>query len=600
MIRVADLVISYIYSIGTEYIFTVTGGSAMFLNDAIALNEKIKYICNQHEQASVMAADTYSRISGNLGVAVVTSGPGATNTLTGVVGAWQDSIPLMVISGQSKRLQTVFNSNIIGLRQFGFLEVNIIPIIESVTKYSSFVNNPNKILYHLEKAVFLAKSGRPGPVWLDIPLDVQGALIDERKLIGFDSSKLKRTNQNKPTRTEISTVIKLLKSSRKPVIIAGGGIRLSGAIDDFKKLISFLKIPVVLSTMGGDIIEDSNPFFVGKAGMRGERAANMAIQNSDLILCIGTRLGIPIIGYKFDKFAPDAKKIVIDIDKAEHEKKTIKIDQLVLSDAKNFIQALFSAAKKTRFNFKDDWLEKCKELRNKYPVYLNQYSKSKGPVNMYFAVDRISRNLGFDDIIVTDAGYSYYIVRQAIKIKNGQRLLIPGATGAMGFSIPASIGACIGSNLNRVICITGDGSLQINIQELQTIRHHRLPIKIFVISNKGYVSIRNTQQIYFGNRLIGESKKTGLSLPDISKIAYTYGIKYCEAKNNDELIKIIPKVLNSKGSVICEIACLTNQNIIPTVSSKRLADGTMVSAAIDDMYPFLSKKEIAKIKTDLS
>jgi len=599
MIRVADLVVSYIYSLETEYIFTVAGGGAMFLNDAVALNKKIKYVCNQHEQASVMAADTYSRVTGKLGVAMVTSGPGATNTVTGVVGAWQDSIPLMVISGQSKKLQTVHNSKIKGLRQFGFLEANVIPIIESVTKYSVFVDDPNKILYHLEKATFLARSGRPGPVWIDIPLDVQGALIDERKLKGFKPSKLERANKIRVTKGELSTIVKLLKSSRKPLIIAGGGIRLSDAVDDFKELVSLIKTPVVTSTMGTDVIQDNSSFFVGKAGMRGERAANIAIQNSDLILSIGSRLGITIIGYEYDKFAPGAKKIVVDIDQAEHKKETIKIDHVIVSDAKNFIRALFTAAKKTRFNFKEDWLEKCKELKNKYPIYLSQYSKSKGPVNMYFAVDRISRNLKSDDIVVTDAGYSYYIVRQAIKIQKGQRLLMPGATGAMGFNLPASIGASIGSEQGRIVCITGDGSLQMNIQELQTISHYNLPIKIFVISNKGYVSIRNTQQIYFG-RLIGESKKTGLSIPDIYKIANTYGIKFYRAKNNDELVKVIPKVLNSKGPVICEIDCLRNQNIIPTVTSKRLANGKMVSVAIDDMYPFLSDTEMAEIKQSLA
>lgn len=599
MIRVADLVVTYIHSLGTEYIFTVTGGGAMFLNDAVAVNQKIKYVCNQHEQASVMAADTYSRVSGKLGVAMVTSGPGATNTVTGVVNAWQDSIPLMVIAGQSKKLQTVYNSKIKGLRQFGFLEANVIPIIQSVTKYSAFVDDPNKILYHLEKAVFLARSGRPGPVWIEIPLDIQGAVIDEKKLVGFKPSEIKGKVKTKPTKSDISTVIKLLKTSRKPVIIAGGGIRLSGAVDDFKKLTSTLGVPVVTSTMGTDVIEDDNEFFVGKAGMRGDRAANIAIQNSDLLITIGTRLGITIIGYEYDKFAPGAKKIVVDIDKAEHQKETIKIDHIIVSDAKNFINSLYAAVKKSKFSFKDDWLDRCVELKNKYPVYLDQYFKPDGAVNMYFAVDRISRNLTGHDIIVTDAGYSYYIVRQVIRVKKGERVLIPGATGAMGFSLPASIGASIGSQQRRVICITGDGSLQMNIQELQTISHHKLPIKIFVISNKGYVSIRNTQQIYFG-RLIGESKKTGLSIPDISKIAGLYGIKFYKAKNSTDLIKVIPKVLNAAGPVICEISSLQNQNIMPTVTSKRLPDGRMVSAAIDDMYPFLPEKEMNKIREDLS
>ncbi len=599
MTRVSDYIISFIYKAGVSDIFMVAGGGAMFLNDAIAGHAKLNFICNHHEQASVMAAEAYARITGNLGVAVVTSGPGSTNAVTGVVGAWQDSTPCMIISGQSKRSQNVYNSGISNLRQFGFLEVNTVPIVKSITKYAVMVNKPEEIRFHLEKALYLAKSGRPGPVWLDIPLDVQGALIDEKKLKGFKAPKLdngKRVNLSK----SIKTVLKLTKSSKRPVIIAGNGIRLSGATAEFSKLVKLLGVPVVTAVMGTDAIEDDHANFIGKAGMRGERAANIAIQNSDLIISIGSRLSVSIIGYEYENFAPKAKKIVVDIDGDEHRKKTIKIDLLVVSDAKEFINMLSKSVNKTTFHFKSDWLQKCKELRNRFPIYIPEYSKASGAVNMYETVNQISKKLVEQDIVVTDAGYSYYVVRQALEIKKGQRLVLPAATGAMGFNLPASIGACVGSGRNRVICITGDGSLMTNIHELQVISFNELPIKIFVLNNRGYVSIRNTQSIYFKGRLIGESEKTGLSLPDTSKIARAFGIKYFKANNSRVLGETLPKILEFDGPVICEVNSSTTQQIMPTVTSKQLPDGTFVSASIDDMYPFIEESEMEKIRQDLS
>lgn len=596
MQRVADYVISFIYSLGVKDLFIVPGGGAMFLNDAIAVHKKMNYICNNHEQASVMGAETYSLVTENFGVAIVTSGPGTTNTMTGVLEAWQDSIPCMIISGQSKREQTVYNSKVRGLRQFGFLEVNIIPIIKSITKYSELINDPQKIRYHLEKAVFLAKNGRPGPVWLDIPLDVQGALINEKKLIGFKAERSKKHSLKK----EVESLLKDLKSSKKPLIIAGNGIRLSHGINEFKKLVENLKIPVVSSVMGSDLLEDDYPYFVGKAGMKGERSANFAIQNSDLILAIGSRLSVPVIGYDYKKFAPNSKKIVVDIDEVEHRKETIKIDRVIISDAKEFITAFDNVTKGILFNFKDDWVKKLKELRKKYSIFLPEYSKDiKGRVNIYNLLNQINKNSKEEDIIIGDAGSSYYIVRQATKIKNNQRLIIPGATGTMGFNLPASIGAAVASKNKRIICITGDGSLQTNIHELQTIAYHNFPIKIFVLNNKGYLSIRNTQSIYFQGRLLGESEKTGLSIPDTSKIAFAYGLPFYKVKSNQDLKGIIPKVLNQDGPLICEVDCLEYQEIIPSVTSKKLANGKIVSAALDDMYPFLSKGALNKIREDL-
>lgn len=595
--RVSDYIFSTLSKLGTTHVFTVSGGGAMYLNDALALNRKLKYINNFHEQASVMAADTYSRVSGNLGVALVTSGPGGTNAVTGVLSAWQDSIPLLVISGQSKRKETVYNSKLKGLRQFGFLEANIIPIIESITKFCAFVDEPTKIRFCLEKALYLAKSGRPGPVWLDIPLDVQGSEIDSGKLIGFKPPKA--TSNQSQIKNQVDKVIRMLQKSKKPVIIAGNGIRHAGAQEDFLKLLSKLKVPAVTSIMGVDVIVDNHPSFVGRVGARGERSANFAVNNSDLIISVGARLGVAVIGYEYEKFAPNARKIIVDIDEVEHKKPTIKTDLVINLDAKVFIKEL-DRALTIKLEFKNGWLSKLKALRKKYPVYQKDYEKLKGRMNVYHVILKITESLKGDDVVVTDAGTPYYVARQVIKIKKGQRLLMPGATGVMGFNLPGAMGAAIGRGNRRVICITGDGSLQFNISELQTISHYKIPVKIFLLNNSGYMSIRNTQSRFFNGRLMGESPSTDVTFPTVSEIARAYRIKYIKASNNRQLKFAISKSLKFKGPVICELMCLPNQELIPAVSSKRLADGTLVSTALDEMYPFLPDDEISKIRQELS
>lgn len=595
--RVAEYIISFIENIGVKHIFMVSGGFAMHLNDALARTKKIEYICSHHEQASVMAADGYSRVTGNFGAVVATAGPGATNTLTGLLNAWQDSTPIMIVSGQSKTSQTIKSSKL-SLRQFGVFEVNIIPVVESLTKFSVMITDPKKIRYYLEKAYYIAKSGRPGPVWIDVPLDIQGAIIDPDTLTSFNPSEFKKDTDQNVFRKQVKRVVKFLKLSRKPIVVAGHGIRLSGGVDDFLKLVKELNVPVVTSILGTDVIGWENPYFVGALGIKGTRAGNIAVQNADLVLSIGSRLSIQLIGHEYKKFAPDAKKIIVDIDEVEHKKKTISPDEIIISDAKAFINELRKLVKNNSFNFKKNWATKCKTLMRKYPVYLPGYDKESGLMNMYFVIDKISEGLNKDDIVITDAGFSYYAVRQSFKIKQGQRLILPGATGTMGFNLPASVGASIASGKKRVICITGDGSFQTNIHDLQTIVNYKLPVKVFMIENQGYVSIRTTQIIYF-NKLIGESEKTGISFPDLKKIAYAYGIKFFRARNNSAFLKLLPEALNYEGPVIFEANCLPDQKIIPLVSSKKLPDGKFVSSALDDMSPFISKKEMDKIKADL-
>lgn len=599
MIRVSDYVIDFLYKNGVSHIFMVAGGGAMHLNDSIALHNKIKYICHHHEQAAAMAAEAYARITEHIGVALVTTGPGGTNAITGLLGAWQDSIPCIFISGQDKRKETIHHSGIPGLRQFGPQEANIIPIVQSITKYSEMINVPEKIRYHLEKALHIAKFGRPGPVWLDIPLDVQGALINPDNLVGFNPNENSVVTAHEPSDEQMQNVISILRSSHKPLILVGHGVRLSKANDIFLKLIDTLHIPVVSSNMAADLMGHDDPLYLGIVGMKGHRAANIAIQNCDALISIGCRLPVQLIGFEYEKFSPDSKKIVVDIDINEHKKNTIPIDVLIESDAKLFLQDLLKRIKNNILHFDEQWPKKLKKLSQSYPVCLPEYANLSGPCDMYFAINEISKFSRNKDIIISDAGFPYYMVAQGTKIKKGQRLILPGATAPLGYNLPGSIGAAVAGKKRNVICITGDGSMQTNIHELGTIAVNSLPIKIFVLNNDGYLSIRITQKTYFQERYIGESKKTGLGFPDLKKIAEAYGLTYCLAKDNTSLKKVLSELFKHKGPLLCEIICKKWQTVAPTVTSKTLPDGTMISTPIDDMFPFLSIEEMTAIRNDL-
>lgn len=596
--RVADYIIDYIYKHGTDTIFTLAGGGAMFLNDAVVCHGKMKYVCNHHEQASGMAAEAYAKTKGKMGAVMVTSGPGSTNAISGLLEAWQNSIPCIFISSQAKKSQMTYFTNISSLRQFGIQEVNIIPIVKPLTKYAAVVEKTQDVKYHLEKAYCQALSGRPGPVWLDIPTDVAGATIDPKSLTGLTEEKFQINNPQAST-YEITQVIHFLRNAKKPLFVAGGGIRLAHATSELKELVERLGVPVVVPDMGLDLLEFDHPCLAGHGGTKGQRAANMVIQNADLIISIGSRLAVPFIGHEYDKFASQAKKIVIDIDPQEHKKKTVKIDLLICSEAKYFMVNLLKKIKDKDLNFKNNWLEYCLNLKNKYVNNFPLWQDDKNKINMYQAVSKISQYSDEGDIFTFDAGITAYVCTQTLKLKKNQRTIVPGATLTMGYNLPAIIGIWAAQLRSRIICITGDGSFQLNIHELQTIVHHKMPAKIFVINNQGYLAIRTTQKLFFEGRLIGEGKNSGVSFPQTQKIAKAYGIKFFKIKNNRELDQIIPQVLHYKSTVICEITCSQWQDIL-TVSSKKLPDGRLVSLPIDDMFPFLPKQNLNKIRKDLS
>ncbi|MFA6081580.1 MAG: thiamine pyrophosphate-binding protein [Patescibacteria group bacterium] len=592
--RVADYIINFIYQKGTDTIFTLAGGGAMFLNDAVACHKKMKYVCNHHEQASAMAAEAYAKTNNGIGAVMVTSGPGSTNAITGLLEAWQNSIPVIFISSQAKKSQMTHFAGT-PLRQFGVQELDIIPIIKPLTKYSAYIEKPEDVRFHLEKAYESMLTGRPGPVWLDIPPDVASQIIDPLKLNGIRANKI-TADISKATNQEINLVIELLNKSKKPVIVAGGGIKLAKAIKEFRELVSFLKIPVVVPEMGTDILEFDQPEYLGQGGTKGDRTGNIVMQNSDLILSIGSRLAVSFTGHEFDKYAPQAKKIVVDVDKKEHQKKTIKIDHLIISDAKYFINELIK--NKSKLKVKDSWLKKCQVIKNKYSPYLPKIIDKNDQVNMYHAVNEISKYSHPGDFFITDAGVTAYIVVQTLKFKKDQRMILPGATLTMGYNLPAIIGIWAARKNASIVCITGDGSLQMNIHELAIVKFHKIPAKIFVINNHGYLAIRTTQKNFFQGRLIGEGIKSGVPMPDTQEIAKAYKIKYVGIKNYHELSKV-KQVLNSKETVICEIFCPEWQDIL-TVSSKKIANGSMVSLPIDDMAPFLPEKEMAEIRKQLS
>lgn len=594
--RVADYIIDFVYQKGAHAIFTIAGGGAMFLNDAVICHKKIRYVCNHHEQASAMAAEAYAKTREDIGAVMLTSGPGSTNAISGLLEAYQNSIPVFFLSIQAKKAQMINFSGVTGLRQIGIQEVNITPIVQSLTKYAVAVEKPEDIRFHLEKAYAVATSGRPGPVWLDIPSDVAATDIDPKSLNGF--ARDKRAAMPLASSAQLDAVLYHIKKAKRPLIIAGGGIRLAQAVAEFRQLIGQLKIPVVVPEMGIDLLEFDNPYYAGHGGTKGQRNANIIIQNADVILVIGSRLSVSFTGHEYDKFAPAAYKIVVDIDPQEHKKRTIHIDYFVESDAKYFINRLFRKTRNLKLNFNKNWIKNCQYIKEKYSS-LYPPAKNRSALTMYEAIDAISRLSRPGDHFTFDAGITAYACTQALKIKKNQRAIIPGATLTMGYNLPAVIGIWAANPKARIICITGDGSFQTNIHELATIIHHHIPAKIFVINNQGYLAIRTTQKNLFQGRLIGEGKLTGVTLPDMRKIAYAYGIKFFRISKKEDIPRIIPQALAYKQAVICEIMTPYWQDII-TVSSRKLPDGKLMSLPIDEMAPFLADEEMQKIRKRFS
>ena len=586
MIRVADYIIKFLVEKGSDQLFLLPGGAAMFLNDAITLNPNMKYTAVHHEQTTTMAAECYARATGKVGIAMVTAGPGATNAITGVAGAWVDSVPMIVLAGQSKTIQTIQSRNLKNFRQMGAQEINSLAIVESITKYSAMITEASSIRYHMEKAYHMATEGRPGPVWLDIPIDIQNTMIDEHNLQGYIQEVHK---DDEDINKMISKVVDLFQNAKRPVVIAGGGIKSSKSEVIFEELIKKLDVPVVTTRLGCDLLAHEDEHFAGRVGIRGDRAGNFTVQNADLILSLGTRLSIPVTGYDYDAFAREAKIIMVDIDDAELNKETIKIDIPIKCELNQFICLLNSAIKHNTYEYKE-WLRVTNSWKYKYVTCEAKYWQQDEYVNSYCLVDMISQKAKEDTIVLADAGSAVDVVYHAFKVKKGQRVLLSGGLASMGHSLPGSIGASIGHDGNT-ICITGDGSLQLNIQELSTIIYNQLNVKLFVLNNNGYLTIRGAQNNHFKGRLIGESSKSGLGFPNFEKLADAYGITYRQISQNKVLEQEIEEILSINGPVFCEVIMEENQLIAPKQSSMAMPDGKMVSKPLEDMYPFLDREE---------
>ena len=549
--RVADYVIDQIYKAGCEHIFLVTGGGAMFLNDAVAAHPKIKPICNHHEQASAMGAVAYAKYNNSLAAVNVTTGCGGTNAITGLLDAWQDSVPVIFVSGNVNRPHMAPE----GVRNLGVQEANIIDIVKPITKYAVVVNDPQDIDEVMKDAIRIATHGRPGPVWVDIPMDVQG--------------------------TQFTTVTELIEKADRPLILAGNGINCADAREEFKDFVNATNIPVVTSYNGVDLIESDDINFVGRVGVKGTRAGNFAMQNCDLLLVIGCRLPVPVTGYNYKTFAREATVVVVDIDKDEHKKETVEIDWFIHRDAKDFLTT-------NKFDRNDtEWNKLCTLWRDKWTICPDENPSEK--VDLYYFMKVLNDRKRSDDVVISDAGSAFYVCSQATTIKNQQRYITSSSQAEMGFTIPACIGAAFAKE-GDVIGVTGDGSFMMNLQELQTIKHYNLPIKLFVWNNDGYLSIRTTQKKFFEGREIGTDAESGVSIPSIRDVVGSFGIKhiYADAKGLEHAVQT---TLDCSGPIVCEVLCARWQEVVPTMQGRKNEDGTISAPPLEDMYPFLSRKE---------
>lgn len=590
MIKVSDLVAKILFKHGIRHVFMVTGGGAMHLNDSLGKHEGLEFICCHHEQACAMAAESYARLTGRIAAVNVTTGPGGINALNGVFGAYTDSIPMIIISGQV-RYDTTVQSTGLNLRQLGDQEyAKIIDAANTMTKYATTVIEANEVGYHIEKAIFLSTHGRPGPTWIDIPMNIQGAYVDEEKLKQYSPNEDSIETPKPVGKQTIHKIIDLIKNSHRPVILAGSGIRISHSQERFLNLVNLLNIPVTTAWNAHDIIQNDNRLYFGRPGSIGDRPGNFIVQNSDLLIVLGCRLNIRQIGYNYQTFAREAYKIIVDIDPIELEKPTVKPDFPICADVAELIDSMLAVLDYTQILEKKDWVKWCNERKEKYPVVLPEYTKCEN-VNPYCFVDELFKQLDEDQIIVTGDGTACVVTFQAAAIKRGQRLYTNSGCASMGYDLPAAIGACIGSEKKKIICLAGDGSIQMNLQELATISYNRMPIKIFVLNNNGYHSIRQTQKNFFGEPFIGVGPESGLGFFDMQKLAEAFHIPYLKCSSNHELKNTIKDALQGEHATICEIFLNLDQQFSPKLSSQRLADGRMVSKPLEDMAPFLPREE---------
>jgi acetolactate synthase-1/2/3 large subunit len=614
MIRVADYIASRCVEAGAKHVFLVTGGGAMHLNDAFGRNQQLEKVCFHHEQAAAIAAESYYRLTNRLAVLNVTTGPGGINALNGVYGAYVDSLGMLVISGQVKR-ETFLKNYPIPLRQLGDQEVDIVAMAKVVTKYATVLQDQNLVRQVMDKAIFLSTFGRPGPVWVDVPVDIQGALIDPEKLIGWNPADLKdlaRDPDLHPNTIDevlhlgsadlnsaVDQLINRLKQSKRPVLLVGSGVRIANMHSDFLKLIEKLKIPVVTGWNAHDALENEGLYYCGRPGTVGDRPGNFAVQNADFLIVLGCRLNIRQVSYGWANFAPHAYKVMVDADRTEITKPTLKIDLPIHATLQEFIPTLMRALEDFQIqngSAKEhvNYLQWCRERVALYPVVTKEQKQSR-LINPYVFMQTLFANLDRDDVVVTGNGSACVISFQAADLKEEQRLYTNSGNASMGYDLPAAIGACIARGAKRVICLAGDGSLMMNLQELQTVVGYHLPIKVIVLNNQGYHSIRQTQEAYFADSLIGIGPDTGVTIPDFVELGKAFGIPSLRGDSHNQMNGALNWLLQEQsGFALLEVMLDITQSFSPKLASRKLPDGRMVSPALDDMAPFLSREELAK------
>jgi acetolactate synthase-1/2/3 large subunit len=601
--KLSDYVVHFIAEQGVKHVFLVVGGGAMHLNHSLAGEKRLIPVCNLHEQASAIAAENYSKATNHLGVCLVTTGPGATNAITGVAGAWLDSTPTIYISGQVKRPDRAFDSNnkALGMRQVGVQEVDIVSIVSPITKYAVTILEPNHIRYHLQKALYLARTGRPGPVWIDIPLDVQASPLDDLDALRrFDPAELAATQADRITSAELNIqvdkILESLNKAKRPIVLIGNGVRLARAEAEMTQLLRLLDVPVEVTWLAIDLIADGDPLYVGRPGTIAQRGANFAIQNCDFLLSIGARLDRVVTGYSPEGFARAACKAMVDIDPTELKKMGDTVQFPICADAGEFMRAMLAQASKVEKVDRNAWKRRCADWRTRYPLVLPEHEVPDGRVSVYNFAKVMSGILREGDFCISgSSGTGIELFLLAFRTKRGQRIFHTTALGAMGFGIPAAVGAGIvgaaTDSHRNIICVDGDGGFQFNIQELETIARLKLPVKFFVLNNEGYGSIRASQTAFFGGCSIGCDPATGQTLPDVRRVAEAYGIATDVIAIQRDLAGEIRRVLATPGPVVCDVHIVLDEVRQPRLSSTQRPDGSFVSKPLEDLWPFLDREE---------
>jgi acetolactate synthase-1/2/3 large subunit len=593
--KLSDYVVHFIAEQGVKHVFLVVGGGAMHLNYSLGAEPALTAVCNSHEQASAICAEGYAKATHHLGVCMVTTGPGATNAVTGVAGAWLDSTPTLFVSGQVKRPDRMFHPDgrPLGVRQLGNQEVDIISIVKPITKYAVTVLDPLEIRYHLEKAVYLALHGRPGPVWIDIPLDVQASPLDDPSTLrGFDSTELEDSSATTHLADEVSHVIEHLNRADRPMLFAGNGIRLAHAEKEFEQLRTLLGIPTVATWCAADLVPSNDPAYVGRPGTVAARGANFALQNSDFLLALGVRLDFAITGYAPQNLAREAYKVAVDIDPAELAKLHPHLQQPICADARAFLIELLRQKEAIRLKDQSTWKARCADWKTRYPVVTEEHRKPEGRVSVFNLAEVIGTAVKPEDrLVVGNAGSGIEIYLLACPTIHSQRLYHTAGLGAMGYAVPMAIAVATANPGREVIAVDGDGGFMFNIQELETIRRLKLPIKFFVLNNNGYASIRASQKAYFGTSNLGADMETGLTIPDLCKVGAAFGLNTAVILNQNDLRADVCRVLAMDGPVVCDVSVLPDELRAPRMQSYQKPDGSFVSKPLEDMYPFLPREE---------